>query len=44
MLQGALQEAGHACSGQLVNVPMTTVECNDEDECVMPEDMYDDVE
>jgi len=32
LLQGALQEAGHLCSGQLVNVPMTTVECSGEDE------------
>ncbi len=32
LLQGALQEAGHACSGALVNVPMTMVECSEEDE------------
>jgi len=32
LLQAALQEAGHACSGQLVNIPMTTVECSEEDE------------
>jgi len=32
MLQAALQEAGHACSGSLVNVPMTSVECSEEDE------------
>jgi len=32
LLQSALQEAGHVCSGQLVNVPMTMVECNDDDE------------
>ena len=39
LVQGALQEAGHECSAQLVNVPMTTVECNDEDEelnCARP--------
>ena len=24
--------------------PPAGLECNDEDECVMPEDMYDDVE
>ena len=32
LLQAALQEAGHTCSGQLVNVPLTTVECSEEDE------------
>ena len=32
LVQGALQEAGHACSAQLVNVPMTMVECSEEDE------------
>jgi len=31
-LQAAVQEAGHACSGMLVNVPMTDVECSEEDE------------
>ena len=31
-LQSGLQEAGHACSGSLVNVPMTTVECSEEHE------------
>ena len=32
VLQAAIQEAGHACSGQLVNVPLTTVDCSEEDE------------
>ena len=32
MLQAAIQEAGHACTGQLVNVPLTTVDCSEEDE------------
>jgi transcriptional/translational regulatory protein YebC/TACO1 len=31
LLQGALQAAEHACSGMLVNVPLTTVECSEED-------------
>jgi len=31
-LQAALQAAGHSCSGMLVNVPMTTVECSEDDE------------
>lgn len=32
LLQGALQEADYPCSGMLVNVPLTTVECSSEDE------------
>ena len=32
LMQAALQEAGHACSGMLINVPLTTVECSTEDE------------
>lgn len=32
MLQAALQAAGHACSGTLINKPLTTVECTEEDE------------
>mmetsp|Transcript_20635 Transcript_20635/g.41944 ORF Transcript_20635/g.41944 Transcript_20635/m.41944 type:complete len:288 (-) Transcript_20635:182-1045(-) len=31
LLQAALQEAGHASSGQLVNIPMTLIGCSDED-------------
>jgi len=30
-LQSALQEAGHACSGMLVQIPLTMVECSEED-------------
>jgi len=32
LLQGALQEAGHSCSSELVNMPMTYVDCSAEDE------------
>ena len=32
LLQAALIEAGHACSSQLVNVPMAFAECSEEDE------------
>ena len=32
LMQSALSDAGHACSGMLVNVPMTDVECSEEDE------------
>jgi len=32
LLQSTLQETGHACSGSLVNIPLTTVECSDEQE------------
>lgn len=32
MVQEALQEAGHECSGSLIQVPMATVECSAEDE------------
>lgn len=31
LLQAALQEAGHACTGRLINVPMATVDCSEED-------------
>lgn len=32
VVQAALQEAGHECSGQLIYSPMATVECGEEDE------------
>lgn len=32
LLQGALQAAGHECSGMLVHAPLATVECSAEDE------------
>ena len=32
LMQAALQEAGHECSGMLVNVPMTFAECSEEHE------------
>jgi len=32
LVQAALQEAGHECTGMLVNVPMATVECSEEDQ------------
>ena len=31
LVQKALEEAGYECSGQLVHVPLTTVECSEED-------------
>ena len=31
-LQAQLQAGGYSCSGKLVNVPMTTMECSAEDE------------
>ena len=32
LVQAALQEGGHECSGMLVNLPMTFAECSEEDE------------
>jgi len=32
LMQSALQDANHECSGLLVNVPMTFADCSDEDE------------
>ena len=31
LVQSALGDAGYDCSGQLVHVPLTTVECSEED-------------